>query len=130
MLPLCPLPFPPHPKHHWTLFYHPRNVTVINRRRFYGSCCLLFLLFICIRTFSRIVISGRKLGKVKERNEIKLKSPLFLRKLLVSEAADVSDLIADSKNGPLQHCTACVKHHRSPDCPAYVTILSSLQKQK
>lgn len=98
MLPLCPLPFPPHPKHHWTLFYHPSNVTVRNGR-FYGGCCLLFLSFPSLfLAFSRVVISGRKLGKVKERNEIKLKSPLSLRKLLVPEAADVSGLIADSEN--------------------------------
>lgn len=89
-----------------------------------------FSFFISTHAFSRIVISGRKLKKVKERNEIMLKSPLSLRKLLVPEAADVSGLVADSENGPLQHCTACVKHHRSPDCPAYVAILSSLQKQK
>lgn len=37
--------------------------------------------------FQEIVISGRKLGKVKERNEIKLKSPLFLRKLLMCQAS-------------------------------------------
>lgn len=89
-----------------------------------------FSFFISTRAFSRIVISGGKLEKVKERNEIKLKFPLSPRKLLVPEAADMSGLIADSENGPLQHCTACVKHHRSPDCPAYVAILSSLQKQK
>lgn len=39
---------------------------------------------------------------MEERNEIKLKSPLSLRKLLVPEAADVSGLVADSENGPLQ----------------------------
>lgn len=45
-----------------------------------------FSFFISTRAFSRIVISGRKLGKVKERNEIKLKS-LSLRKLLMFQAS-------------------------------------------
>lgn len=63
-------------------------------------------------TLSRIVISGRGLGKAKKINEMKLKSPLFLSKLLVPEAAEVTGLIADGENGLLWHCTACVKHHR------------------
>lgn len=126
----CPFPpfSPSHLKRHWTLFSHIRNVTMLPG--FCGGCCLFSFFFIFTRAFSRIVISGRELGKAKKINEVEEKSALSLSKLLVPEAAEVSDLIADSENGPLWHCTACVKHHRSPDCPGYVAILSSLWKQK
>lgn len=72
----------------------------------------LFLFFLYFtHAFSRIVVSGRDLGKVKKTDEMKLKSPLSLSKLLVPEAAEVTGLVADGEKGLLWHCTACVKHH-------------------
>lgn len=133
MLPLYTLLPPPHLEWHWTLFSHIRNVTVITGRRFCGACCLFFLFFLYFYTciFKNCHFwKGVRKSKRDKWNEVEKKSPVSLSKQLVLEAAEVSGLIADGENGPLWHCTACVKHHRSADCPAYVAILSSLWKQK
>lgn len=51
---------PSQPKRHWTLFSHSSNWEEVLH------CLLLFFFLIFIHAYSRIVISGRELGKAKK----------------------------------------------------------------